>query len=150
METKHKEFKPFDKVLVKLGVNYKWGLSLYSHFDEEIRRHVCIGLDERLDSDILPYEGNEHLVGTTDEPEEEVKLEDGEWGFATCEKKDSLKPNKMVLIQFLDVSCGEIQSVEGYYYKYFIRFSNFNPYDMEETAKHILCVKNGKVVKYKG
>lgn len=34
-------------------------------------------------------------------------------------------------------------------YSFFVRFSDFNPYDMEETRKHILCVRDGKIVRYK-
>ena len=146
METKHKEFKPFDKVLVKLGVNYKWGLSLYSHFDEEIRRHVCIGLDERLDSDILPYEGNEHLVGTTDEPEEEVKLEEADFCFFAY---NADAPNRYWFYGYLTGLEKELFRTIGHQVAFAGPFKDFNPYDMEETRKHILCVKNGKVVKYK-
>lgn len=59
------EFKPFDKVLVRDGDTDVWVPALYQFYSE-------IGISERhhFANDIfyiqcIPYEGNEHLVGTT-------------------------------------------------------------------------------------
>lgn len=68
METTHKTFKPFDKVLVRTELYPKWSADYYSHYDYKINRHETIGGVVKKDDDILPYEGFEHLVGTTDEP----------------------------------------------------------------------------------
>lgn len=57
------EFKPFDKVLVR--DNYKdskWGCDLFSHKNED-GLYVCIG---QIWENCIPYEGNEHLLGTTE------------------------------------------------------------------------------------
>ena len=86
------KFKPFAKVLVRDSEKDEWRVNLYSHYDSslEIFRHVCIG---GCWKQCIPYEGNEHLLGTTEEilsmkvetefkPFERVlvrDLEDGEW-----------------------------------------------------------------------
>ena len=151
METKHKVFKPFDKVLVKRDHEDEWTCDFYSHYDKEHKWHVIIKNYSISDAAILPYEGNEYLVGTTDDPDEEVKLEAGEWLMAS----DFISSIKDMFVSacryshirgdrfFLDSKARLMD------YKYAIRFSDFNPNDMEKTRKHILCVKNGKVVRYK-
>jgi len=66
---KHKEFKPFQKVLVRSYVTsgeYIWSCALYSHYDESMGRHyianfACITNDDY----IIPYEGNEDKLGKT-------------------------------------------------------------------------------------
>ena len=62
---KEPEFKPFDRVLVRDYDNDAWIANIYSHRDENctfihqtfggVGYHQCI-----------PYEGNEHLLGTTE------------------------------------------------------------------------------------
>ena len=51
-------FKPFDKVLV--CVDRHWTADIYSHKDGE--KYMCIG---GLYDQCIPYEGNEHLLGTS-------------------------------------------------------------------------------------
>ena len=62
------QFQPFDRVLVRDNSN-EWHCTLYSHFDNNIGEHLCI--DGLYHDYCIPYEGNEHLVGTTDEPKED-------------------------------------------------------------------------------
>lgn len=59
--------KPFDKVLVRDGIDEKWSISLFSYYDEGNQtfpyvcasgRYVCC----------IPYKGNEHLLGTPNTP----------------------------------------------------------------------------------
>ena len=59
------EFKPFDKVLMRDAVRGEddWTLCQYSHFWEETNEHVAMG-GLRYDF-CIPYEGNKHLLGTT-------------------------------------------------------------------------------------
>ena len=60
------DFKPFDKVLVRDGNDATWKVDLFSHFKEvHAYKYHCIG--NRWDL-CIPYEGNEHLVGTADTP----------------------------------------------------------------------------------
>lgn len=58
-ESKH-QFKPFDKVLVRDIDEDEWECSLFSHIDEE-DYYVCVG---SWWLQCIPYEGNEHLLGT--------------------------------------------------------------------------------------
>lgn len=58
------QFKPFDKVLVRNSSNQKWHPNFYAMTDgllfyttDSQNWHQCI-----------PYTGNEHLLGTTDKP----------------------------------------------------------------------------------
>ena len=61
---KHKEFKPFEKVLWVDHIQTKaWTAGFYSHYDELIKRHVLISGYIKRDYDILPYEGNEDKLG---------------------------------------------------------------------------------------
>lgn len=156
METNHKEFKPFDKVIFKYkNKSYIWVCGFFSNYEDGdiylIGNDVAFSLDEY---DILPYEGNEHLVGTTDDPEEEVKLGECEYVLGIYfdarwhpHLKDPFLFGKVKgLIKLVDC---EYFDFGVFNLMYVVRLSEFNPNDMEETAKHILCVKNGKVVRYK-
>lgn len=61
------EFNPFDKVLVR--DDYKdseWRCGLFSHKNED-GLYICVG---SIYEQCIPYEGNEHLLGTTDKMEE--------------------------------------------------------------------------------
>ena len=62
---KHKcEFKPFDKVLGRNEKDDVWEAELFSHYREESQYPFrCIGFSRKY---CIPYEGNEHLLGTTD------------------------------------------------------------------------------------
>ena len=149
MENKHKHFKPFQKVIVKSKIDNKWHCEFYSHYNAEKNWHtvtIGTGID---DNEILPYEGNEALVGTNDESEEEIKLEKGE-KIICSDHIDRLEKGYGVLEDFYKIEGYSFMTDEGNWtYKYAIRFKDFNPNDMEETKKHILCVKNSKIIKYK-
>lgn len=56
------EFKPFDKVLVRNDDKLKWYADIFSNKDEN-GKYVCIGWNWKQ---CIPYEGNEHLLGTTE------------------------------------------------------------------------------------
>lgn len=62
------EFKPFDKVLVRDNLKENWRCNIYSHKDNANLYH-CTGKSNWWQY-CIPYEGNEHLLGTTDMPEE--------------------------------------------------------------------------------
>lgn len=147
MENKHKEFKPFDKVVVREGKSWPWRATFYSHYYPVTYHHYTTS--GAPINDILPYEGNEHLVGTTDEPEEEIKLEEGEYGFFVT-KPLMENPSYYSFGQFSCTTNNCMMNSANFYYDCFIRFCDFNPNDMEETKKYILCVKNGRIIRYKG
>lgn len=59
------ELHPFDKVLVRDNDDEIWKCDLFSHIDknEKYNKYICIG--SRWEQ-CIPYQGNEHLVNTTD------------------------------------------------------------------------------------
>lgn len=60
------QFKPFEKVLVRDTELDKWRCTLYSHFEpSSIFHHVTTSSAYKM---CIPFEGNEHLVGTTKNP----------------------------------------------------------------------------------
>lgn len=62
------KFKPFDRVLVRNSDYWEWRCSWYSHQrpDEEYLYQCTCGVWWKQ---CIPYEGNEHLVGTNNKPE---------------------------------------------------------------------------------
>ena len=59
------EFKPFDKVLIRDEDNQTWRACLFSHYRKDLPcPYVCIGCSAY--KQCIPYEGNEYLLGTTD------------------------------------------------------------------------------------
>lgn len=60
------ELKPFDKVLVRNYNDNKWHCELFGFKDED-GVFVCINSYWRQ---CIPYEGNEHLLGTTNNPKQ--------------------------------------------------------------------------------
>lgn len=63
---KKPQFKPFEKVLVRDAESDKWRCAFYSHFEPNGIYHygTIIGMYAMC----IPFEGNEHLVGTTKNP----------------------------------------------------------------------------------
>lgn len=60
------KFKPFDKVLGRNEKDDVWEAELFSHYREESQYPFrCIGFARKY---CIPYEGNEHLLGTTNNP----------------------------------------------------------------------------------
>lgn len=57
-------FKPFDKVLVRDNEVREWFVNCFSHYrgDDKDFPYACFGNNYRF---CIPYEGNEHLLGTT-------------------------------------------------------------------------------------
>lgn len=65
------QFKPFDKVLVRDNSESKWVPDIFRYYDDNYPKdypYRCCANDYKY---CIPYEGNEHLVGTTDNPKDE-------------------------------------------------------------------------------
>lgn len=60
------QFEPFDKVLVRDSDHSKWECDIFSHLGDKEGLFVCISDWWRQ---CIPYEGNEHLLGTKNKPE---------------------------------------------------------------------------------
>lgn len=64
---KEHQFKPFEKVLVRDSYEDKWRASFFSNIREGYAKYVTTGLVWKF---CIPYEGNEHLLGTTNNVED--------------------------------------------------------------------------------
>ena len=62
-------FKPFDKVLVRDNINEKWNIHFFSYINDAKIFKTIMG--EYIQC--IPYEGNEHLLGTTNDCDEFYK-----------------------------------------------------------------------------
>lgn len=60
-------FKPFDKVLVRCNEDSVWRCELFSHYNTFNKQcpYACLS---RVYKYCIPYEGNQHLLGTTNNP----------------------------------------------------------------------------------
>lgn len=72
IEGKPHKFKPFDRILVKhkSDIYSYWTCDIFSHIEchSSISFFECVGDCYNInDYDIIPYEGNEHLLGTTND-----------------------------------------------------------------------------------
>lgn len=67
-----KELKPFQKVLVRQSPSAIWEASFFGRKSRATAPYYCLGVFYRY---CIPYEGNEHLLGTKDSPEPKFK-----WG----------------------------------------------------------------------
>lgn len=64
--SKKYEFKTFDKVICRDSSESTWEADFFSHYREDsYYPFACVGGSYILQC--IPYEGNEHLLGTTDE-----------------------------------------------------------------------------------
>lgn len=66
LKKKKPQFKPFEKVLTRDSESEEWGCTFYSHFDSKGRYHHIT--TSGMYAMCIPFEGNEHLVGTTKNP----------------------------------------------------------------------------------
>ena len=60
------KFKAFDRVLVRDEDQERWGVHLYSHYDSYNEEYAYRMVGNSGYAQCIPYEGNEHLLGTTD------------------------------------------------------------------------------------
>lgn len=63
-EVEETEFKPFDKVLARDDEGLTWLPEIYSHCNKDVECHHRV-VGGRLYKYCIPYEGNEHLAGTS-------------------------------------------------------------------------------------
>lgn len=64
------QFKPFDKVLVRDYDNEEWQCNIISHINENPDDDYTYDCIYSRWKQCIPYEGNEHLLNTTNKPEE--------------------------------------------------------------------------------
>lgn len=66
-EQKKYDFKPFDQVLVRASNLGNWNLHLFARVREEEYKYEC--LNGTVYVYCIPFEGNEYLLGTAENPE---------------------------------------------------------------------------------
>ncbi len=62
------QFKPHDRVLVRDHIRNEWKCDIFSHYhnnSDGTTTYVCVGASWMQ---CIPFEGNERLAGTTNEP----------------------------------------------------------------------------------
>lgn len=160
MKDKHKQFKMFEEVLIRQKYTGNWTRGIYCGFDKGFHMVETVGWFDRqiTDEGIIPYKGNEHLLGWNGW-EEFVDLAQGE--YVLVNDNYSINACAWRIMTFTgDVTenmfevWNKIEHVN--FCKSFaqhclnvVRFSEFNPNDMEQTRDKVLCVKNGKIIRYK-
>lgn len=63
---------PFESRVLVRAANRKWVTAFYSHYDKESSLHYCV-VGGLWYEQCIPYEGNEHLLNTTDDCNEFYK-----------------------------------------------------------------------------
>ncbi|MBR5883355.1 MAG: hypothetical protein IKY97_07800 [Mailhella sp.] len=76
------KFEPYQKVLARFCKGEPWTAVFYSHKGE--RGHLC---GCYYYGDCIPYEGNEHLVGTTASPKPKWEPKPGELVAVASDKR---------------------------------------------------------------
>ena len=59
--------KPFQKVLVRDSDKEYWSINLFGFYNEITKQFHCMGNSNIGWNECIPYEGNEHLIGTTND-----------------------------------------------------------------------------------
>ena len=65
--------KPFDKVLVRDENGQKWMCDIFSYYDNKNPKYPFWGVGRSNSKQCIPYKGNEHLLGTTNDCDEFYK-----------------------------------------------------------------------------
>lgn len=65
--------KPFNKVLVRCSSLERWHIDFFEIFDKN-NKFPFVCLHNNRYKECIPYEGNEHLLGTTDDCDEYYKI----------------------------------------------------------------------------
>ena len=143
METNYKQFRPFDKVLVR-NIEGIWLPDFYRCFD--VYHHRTIRNSSVEDSQIIAYDGNESLVGTNVDIEYLIIPKEGDW-LLMDSKPFTESYSYGTLRKLHKVDKGFIDG-EGCKWDFAIRISDFNVADMEATRNKILYVRDGKIEKF--
>ena len=105
------EFKPKDWVLVRDDEKEKWKLDIFSHFvDRASFPYFCVG---SYYDECIPYEGNEHLLGKKDAPEEKHVWHAGDRVDVLSDFDDTWYPGFIVEIDYTRSDAGFSYRVES-------------------------------------
>jgi len=118
------QFKPFDKIIVRDSKEDTWKCEFFSFYEKNSAYHY-VGVGDSYEY-CLPYEGNEHLVGTTNSPtppEPEFKFGDkvevllfDTWvrGIFLC-KINNTCPYRVVTIEEVEEDKKERNNIKHYF-----------------------------------
>jgi len=102
------EFKPKDWVLVRDDEKETWKLDIFSHFADGLSfPYRCVG---SYYSECIPFEGNEHLLGKKDTPEEKHVWHAGDRVDVLSDFDDMWHPGFIVEIDYT-------RSISGFNYR---------------------------------
>lgn len=91
-------FKPFDKVLVRYDDQHVWQIDFFSHYVRGVEcPYKCLTRDF---NQCIPYNGNEHLIDTTNEPSLPKQTEQSQ----TQTKETMWKPKNEEIVFSLKVT----------------------------------------------
>lgn len=65
--------KAFDKVLIRDSNKKYWGINFFGFYNKKTKEFHCMGNTGVGWNECIPYNGNEHLLGTTDDCDEFYK-----------------------------------------------------------------------------
>ena len=65
--------KPFDKVLVRVDNSY-WRIQFFERINKKNKNYPFVCMNGNNYKQCIPYEGNEHLIGKTDDCDEYFKI----------------------------------------------------------------------------
>ena len=90
------KFVPFQKVLVRCYADHVWRCNIYSHRSINSEQpHECVWGAWKY---CIPYEGNEHLLVTTDSP---TPKHEYKWGdIVECQHSNGEKWIKAIYIDY--------------------------------------------------
>lgn len=142
------EFKPFDKIIFRqLNKSYSnvWQCGFYSHNDNGIDVLASNQYLRKEIFEILPFKGNEHLVGTSNNPNDLlVKL--GDLCVFTHDFSNFKTECVISIIKSFD------QFTFGaalYHWRYCIPYENYNPnLSIQELEKLAFKIEDGIVKRY--
>lgn len=146
METK---FSTYDKIIYRVGTS-AWKPSLFGFYRNNGDSPFIIGEGyiPHDNYEILPYEGNEHLIGTKlGKNYESINVSDAIFAsdYSLCESNPTLWYGGVLLSvedDYIKVGCGN----ETRKAKYIVKLKHFNPLLTRNMLDHILTVKDGILV----
>lgn len=146
-----KKFKCKDEIIFRFSKERQWKYSVFSHYDSDGKTIHIIGGTISTQWEILPYKDNEHLVGTTDEPEEQFGLERGDLVVVGDFLGDDTilgSIRKFLLVTKHDgIMCYMTDPNAPSVWQYCIPLSKYDINNVEATKKEILTTRNGKLIK---
>lgn len=135
--------KPYDKILCRDSEDEIWSCDFYEYEDDTTYHTLLGGEYNKAYAQVIPFEGNEELVGTNDSKAAPLITQD-----ELCFGADEIEPiltTSCIIGHFRGIKNDTFET-DDYYMKYCLPFKHFRPeLSRAELKKHILEVKDGKI-----